>query len=282
LTKITIATPAFGEMFYTPYVQTIYRLMRAFERRKWDSAFSSISYADIAESRNFLLTRWFDKSDATHLLFIDADMGFPAQLVLDMVDSGKPIVGAVYPKRQIDIDKIVRLAAAGETASRAIAKGHDYIVRRKRTTPNSRGPSGFIQVDGCGTGAMLIRRDAIQSMLRKMPQLSDSGARTTSPLAKDLDRLIRAFEPLRLDGALLSEDFSFCRRWTECGGEIWANVNYEIEHIGLHRFKGRYTDPGPQLTVAQPEKVVVSERGLKPKRSVTQRVRVVTSSPPVK
>jgi hypothetical protein len=282
LTKIIIATPAFGEMFYTPYVQTMYRLMRAFERRKWDSAFSSISYADIAESRNFLLTRWFDKSDATHLLFIDADMGFPAQLVLDMVDSGKPIVGAVYPKRQINIEKIVGLAAAGENTSRAIAKGHDYIVRRKRAQPNGPGPSGFIQVDGCGTGVMLIRRDAIQTMLQKMPQLSDREARNTSPLARELDRLIRAFEPLRLNGALLSEDFSFCHRWTACGGEVWANVSYEIEHIGLQRFKGRYADLGPQLTVAQPQKVVVSERDLKTRRSTSQRVRVVTNSPPLK
>lgn len=279
MTKITIATPAFGEMFYTPYVQTMYRLMRAFERRKWDSTFSSISYADIAESRNFLLTRWFDKTDATHLLFIDADMGFPSQLVLDMVDSGKPIVGAVYPKRQIEIERIVQLAASGESASRAIARGHEYIVRRKRGSQNPAGPSGFIQVDGCGTGVMLIARSAIQTMLQKIPQLSDTKASKTSALAKDLDRLIRAFEPLRLDGALLSEDFSFCRRWTDCGGEIWANTKHQVEHIGLQRFRGHYADVGPQLTVSQPETIVVSERGLTPKRRISQRVKVVTPSP---
>ena len=35
------------------------------------------------------------------------------------------------------------------------------------------------------------------------------------------------------DGVLLSEDFSFCRRWTEtCGGEDFGMVTDYIEHIG--------------------------------------------------
>ena len=132
LTKITIATPAFGEVFYTPYVQSLFRLTRAFHRRKWDTTFSSIAYADIAESRNFLLTRWFDKTDATHLLFVDADMGFPPELVLDMIDFGQPVVGVVYPKRQINLARVAELSAAGEPSERAIARGHDYIIRKKR------------------------------------------------------------------------------------------------------------------------------------------------------
>lgn len=45
MTKITIATPAFGEVFYTPYVQSLFRLMRAFGRRKIDLTFASIAYA---------------------------------------------------------------------------------------------------------------------------------------------------------------------------------------------------------------------------------------------
>ena len=268
VTKIGIATPAFGEIFYTPYVQSLYRLMRAFEQRKWQSSFASIAYADIAESRNFLLTRWYDKSDATHLLFIDADMGFPAELVLDMVDFDKPVTGAVYPKRQVDLRRIAELSATGTPPARAIARGHNYILRRRRGLSVSVAQKGFMQVDGCGAGVLLIARSAIDTMLGKMPALSDINARTNSPLAANLDRLIRAFAPMRVDNALLSEDFSFCHRWKQCGGEVWVNTAHAIEHIGLHRFSGRYADLDPQPAAIQPTEVKAS------RPQVTRRVKL--------
>ena len=270
MVKICISTPAFGEVFYTPYVQSIFRLLHAFQQRNWGSSFASIAYADIAESRNFLLTRWFDKSDATHLLFIDADMGFPAELVLDMVDFGQPVVGAVYPKRQIDIEKIAAAVAAGDPVKRAIAKGHDYIVRKKRGLSIATPAKGFMQADGCGAGVFLIARSAIETMLKKMPEIVDANARANSPLAAKLERLIRAFEPVRVNGALLSEDFSFCHRWNQCGGQVWVNTNHPIEHIGLHRFRGSYSELVPGMA-ATPAQIRVKEAVAKPR--LAQKVR---------
>ena len=94
--KIMIATPAYGEIFYTPYVSSMFKLTRLFQKNGWDFAFNSISYSEISESRNYLLTYWFDKTDASHILFVDADMGFPPQLISDMLALEKPLVGAVY------------------------------------------------------------------------------------------------------------------------------------------------------------------------------------------
>ena len=76
-----IATPAYGEVFYAPYVHSVLALSKVAHRDKWEVTFETISYAEVSEARNYLLTRFFDKTDATHLLFIDADMGFPAKLV---------------------------------------------------------------------------------------------------------------------------------------------------------------------------------------------------------
>jgi hypothetical protein len=76
VTKILIATPAYGDVYYTPYVSSVMKLAREMSRRQWDFSFVTISYSEIAESRNYLLTYWFDKTDASHILFIDTDMGF--------------------------------------------------------------------------------------------------------------------------------------------------------------------------------------------------------------
>jgi hypothetical protein len=254
MTKILVATPAYGEMFYTPYVSSMIRLQQLMAHNKWKSLFASISYADIVEARNYLLTHWYDRTDATHLLFIDADMGYEPQLVVDMVGLRKPVVGAVYPKRQIDLNRLAELAAKGETSARAIARAHSFLIRPNKTAAR-RQVNGFIEVDGCGTGLMLIERACIKTMLEKLPALSDVHAPKTLPIAKGMDRLIRAFDIITVDGARLSEDYSFCYRWRqECNGELWANISYPVVHIGMHRFTVRYQDAmpqGPRITAGQ-------------------------------
>ena len=36
----------------------------------------------------------------------------------------------------------------------------------------------------------------------------------------------------------LSEDYSFCQRWTDMGGEIWVDLTAKLEHVGLMTFHG--------------------------------------------
>lgn len=238
-------------MFYTPYVHSVVRLQGHIARNKWQLTFASISYADIVESRNSLLTHWYDKTDATHLLFVDADMGYDPQAVVDMVRLDRPLVGAIYPKRQIDLDRMAKLAAEGTPPERARAQALEFIVRRNAKS-RLIDRQGFISVDACGTGLLLIRRDCVATMLQKMPQLSDPHAPKHSPFARSLTRLIRAFDPVTVDGARLSEDFSFCHRWRQSGGEIWASATHAITHVGLQRFTGRYRDAsGPRIRVGR-------------------------------
>jgi len=245
VTKLFIATPAYGEVFYSSYVQSLMRLLPELARRRWDSLYVTTSFSDIAESRNALLTRWFDETDASHLLFIDADMGFEPSLVMDMLELNEPLVGVVAPKRKVDLDRLAQSAPeSGNAASvrQSIAQAHEFVI--KGAGRGSR--NGFIRVEGCGAGILLIRRDCIEKMLQQMPEISDDTAGYTSPLGQGMHRMIRAFEPLRLEQARLSEDFAFCYRWRRrCGGEVWASVDHEITHIGLHKFQTRYSDLSP-------------------------------------
>jgi hypothetical protein len=240
--KLAVSTPAFGEMFYAPYVHSLVRLQRAAQQRNWTMLHSTISYVDATDARNYLLTLWYDKTDASHLLFVDADMGFEPQLIFDMVALDKPITGVIYPKRQIDLQRLAALAAEGEKPERAIARAHDFVVRPLRGREPRR-IGGFIEVEGCGTGIMLIKRSAVAAMLKTLPAINDASPRKTSPLAGDLDRLIRAFDTIDANGVLLRHDFAFCYRWQAlCKGELWAYADQSAVHIGLHRFSARYCD----------------------------------------
>ena len=37
-------------------------------------------------------------------------------------------------------------------------------------------------------------------------------------------------------GRYLTEDWSFCRRWRELGGKIWADKTIGLTHVGYFRF----------------------------------------------
>jgi len=252
-----IATPAYGEIFYAPYLHSVLALTRFAQKAKWDYIFESISYAEVSEARNYLVTRFFDKTDATHLLFIDADMGFPQRLVPDMMGISKPVVGVIAPKRQMDFKRLADLARSESDLERAVSKAHQFVVRPLRSAAPMR--SGFVEVEGCGAGILLIERGCIAALLRQEPSLSDATVRGRIPLMKGLDRMIRAFDPVvRSDGMRLSEDFAFCHRWrTLCGGEVWASVAHPITHVGLHHFAARYSDtvPGPTGHVARGSKM---------------------------
>ena len=283
--KITVATPAFGEMFYTPYVQSMLRLQRAVTQRKWTMRHNTISYAYVGEARNFLLSQWYDKSDSSHLLFVDADMGFEPQLIFDMVALDKPVVGVIYTKRQVDLPRLAALAAKGGKPEQAIARAHDFIVRPLRGRMPRR-LKGFMEVAGCGTGIMLIQRGAIATMLKTLPEINDSNAKKTSPFSVGLDRMIRAFDTIVADGVPLMDDFAFCHRWhVLCKGELWARADQSVTHIGLHKFAGRYTDAGgggPRITVTQSKPVKFGRGKAQTKAQTKTAGRIPAAAPPSK
>jgi hypothetical protein len=39
-------------------------------------------------------------------------------------------------------------------------------------------------------------------------------------------------------GAYLSEDFAFCKRWLDMGGEIWADLASRLSRVGPTTYEG--------------------------------------------
>jgi hypothetical protein len=64
------------------------------------------------------------------------------------------------------------------------------------------------------------------------------------------DNRFALFDPIIDEsGVYLSEDFSFCRRWTDIGGEIWADLQSNLSHVGPTVFRG---DLSTQFIAAPP------------------------------
>lgn len=186
-----------------------------------DYYFTNWAFPDVAESRNVLTTMWFDKTDAEWMLQIDADMAFPPQLVIDMLAFGQPVTGCLYPKKKYPLE---------------------YVGYWNERPPIR---DGFMKVEGIGFGVTLIHRSAVAKMLEAGAAQSDErDGDVAGHLLADLGltRLIRAFDRIDTDRGRLSEDYSFCERHRQCGGEVWASIAHQITHIGLNGFAGRFAD----------------------------------------
>lgn len=220
--SVMICVPAYGQSVTAQTMESLFTLAQFFSFNQVRHQLSWYSAADIVEVRNLFLTTWYDcQPQFSHLLFIDADMGFEPLLIRDMIKFDKPLTGAFYARRQMEASVVGASLHADHTLSDVV--------------------SGFLPASYVGGGVMLIKRSMIKEMLQKMPEISDAlpsvlANATTMPLT----RLIRAFDCILKGDRRLSEDVSFCARWRDCGGEIWANVNHKISHVGPFDFHMRY------------------------------------------
>lgn len=219
---ILICVPAYGQTMYAQTAQSIYSLGQWLTSRGIKNSMMWYSGADIEEIRNLFVTAWYDgHPEYSHLLFVDSDMGFPHKLIDDMLWFDKPVTGVLYARRQTTPSIVGTLAEGHSTKDLAY---------------------GFIKSEGLGTGIMLIKREVITTMLEKLPKLSKpiQSALASASESMNLKRIIHAFDKIKNDEYQLSEDMSFCRRWVALGGEIWANVEHRISHVGPFDYAIRY------------------------------------------
>jgi hypothetical protein len=214
-------SPAYPGNISLPTFLTAFATVQLLGSRGIGIGVTGISTHDIAWVRNFALTVFYDTFKSySHLLMVDSDMAFPAELVLDMLNFDEPLVGGLYRKKNPKVEW------AGSGLSEI----------------NSRG--GFLEVEGLGGGCLLIRRDCVTEMLEKLPHINDTRENTSVGFARDeagLTRIIRAFDQMDNEtGGVVSEDISFCRRWRSIGGKVWGAGHHNIQHLGMHSFDGSF------------------------------------------
>ena len=235
---LVIGTPCYGRQVTDLYAGSLIKLTLACQQRGVRLQVQMTgSDALITRARQNVVAHFLHIEAATHLLFIDADIGFDPDQVFRLLEFGAPMVAAVYPIKRIDWEKVGAAAQSGRGPLHSTALS--YMIE----FPDSGAietRDGFAKVSFAGTGFLMIQRQALLSMIEHYPELRYSHDH------KPNDKL--AGSPYRsalfncmIDGetgTYLSEDFSFCRRWTAMGGEIWADMNSRLTHVGAVDFAG--------------------------------------------
>ncbi|MEI6282778.1 MAG: hypothetical protein WCP82_08705, partial [Alphaproteobacteria bacterium] len=87
------------------------------------------------------------------------------------------------------------------------------------------------------TGFMLIRRQALQRVADAHPELrakhGDMNGAAVPKAPMVFETMIEAET-----GEYLSEDYAFCRRWRDMGGEIFADFETPLMHVGQAAYEG--------------------------------------------
>ena len=105
--SLTIGTPCFGGQVSWLYAVSLLKLQKAFTQRGWHINYLvQAGDALVTRARQTIVSHFLDNPSATHLLFIDADIGFEPDQVLRLLEFGADVSAAVYPVKQINWDQM--------------------------------------------------------------------------------------------------------------------------------------------------------------------------------
>src|SRR5579862_6508054 len=103
--QVMIGTPCFGGQVSWLYTVSLLKLQKAFHQRGWSLAFLlQAGDALVTRARQTIVCHFLNQPGTTHLLFIDADIGFEPEQVFRLIDFGADVTGAVYPVKEINWD----------------------------------------------------------------------------------------------------------------------------------------------------------------------------------
>jgi hypothetical protein len=204
----------------------------------------------ITRARNYCADE-FMRSGATHLMFIDSDIGFNPNDVIALLalqDEASPydVIGGPYPKKCISWEKIklaVDKGVADEDPNKLEKYVGDYVFNPK--TNQGQIPIGEpVEVSEIGTGFMMIRRRTFEKYAEAFPELSYKPDHVRTEHF-DGTREIMAYFDCIIDPVskrYLSEDYMFCYNVQKMDLQVWFCPWMQLQHVGTYIFGGSLAD----------------------------------------
>jgi hypothetical protein len=170
---------------------------------QWPIKHEAISGCHIPYNRAILVQRFLEQyPEATHLLFVDTDMGFHPSDVQLLLDADVDCIGALY-------------VIKNEKRPPCFRPMPDRFVDER----------GVLEVERVATGLMLLKRELLESMVRHFEALR---------MDHDGTMIVDLFSPM--PGVRKTDDYAFCDRVREMGRQVHLHTHARVVHRGAQNY----------------------------------------------
>lgn len=211
-TKVHIAMPCYGGMLTESTFMSFIKWANTARQLGIDWTLETmVNESLISRARNTLTAKFLEANDATHLFFVDADIGWEPWHLLVLLDRDVDVIGGLYPMKSMPIKWVVN--------------GFDGAEE---------GPNGLQEVSKAGTGFLLMKRhvfDKLNAHPAVKPYKNDIG------LDPKYDKHLKTyFDTAVRQGRYYSEDWTFCENWRDLGGKVFVDKRVLLRHSGAYVF----------------------------------------------
>lgn len=249
--KLFVATPMYGGQCAGMFTKSVADLAAICSANGLDlRSYFLFNESLITRARNYCVDE-FMRSDCTHMMFIDSDIGFDprdiiAMMALQSEDSEYDVLAGPYPKKTISWEKIkmaVDKGIADEDPTVLEKFVGDYVFNPKANTTQVRIDEP-VEVSEVGTGFMMTRRSAFEKFAKAYPDYSYRPDHVRTEHFDGTREIMQYFQA-EIDPAskrYLSEDYWFCQKLMAIGGKIWYCPWMKLQHVGSYIFGGSLAD----------------------------------------
>ena len=165
----------------------------------------------ISRARNTLTAKFLEMPESSHLMFIDADIGWEPWHLLVLLNRDVDVIGGLYPMKTMPINWVVNGFNGAEE-----------------------GTDGLQEVSKAGTGFLLMKKHVFEKM-NSHPAVK----RYNNDIGLDpkYDQYLKTyFDTAVRQNRYYSEDWTMCENWRDLGGKIWVDKRVLLRHTGTYTF----------------------------------------------
>ena len=233
---LVIGTPMYGGMCTSEYTQSLLNLSES--ANKSDVKLTTIFLGNeslIQRGRNTVAHHFMNLPDATHLLFIDADIKFRTEDIVRMIQADKSLIVGPVALKGYNWDEIRQAAINGEDD---IGRTGGVFNINKLPGIDMVDENTPFEIEHGGNAFMMIRRDVFETLKPHTPIYTNGG--------RSLPDGVEIYDYFRVEinkdtNHLLSEDYFLCHSYRQLGGKVWCAPWVETGHFGSHLFNGKYS-----------------------------------------
>ena len=211
-TRVHIAMPCYGGMLTESTFMSFIKWANTARQLGIDWTLETmVNESLISRARNTLTAKFLDMPEATHLFFVDADIGWEPWHLLVLLNRDVDVIGGLYPMKTMPIKWVVN--------------GFDGAEE---------GVDGLQEVSKAGTGFLLMKKHVFEKM-NGHPAVKQY--KNDIGLDPKYDKYLKTyFDTAVRQNRYYSEDWTFCENWRDLGGRIWVDKRVLLRHSGSYVF----------------------------------------------